>query len=131
MRLYISINDSLMTFNVTVDYMNNTNRTGSHTELSFVEQINLYGIIISNSIAVITNILVAATFIVSWRFWRNSTAFLLLTLACVDIIGNGVCFIYHVLFIQNLIGDYLPPTYYYLNNGFKRLSSLLMIPIRC
>ena len=129
MRLNISINDSLIPINVTVDYVNNTNRTDAHTELSVVDQINLYGIIISSSIAVITNILVVTTFSVSWRFWRHSTAFLLLTLACVDIIGNGVCFIYHALFIQNLIGDYLPPTFFYLNNGFKRLSSLLMIPI--
>ena len=128
-RFNISINDSLMPFNVTVDYMNNTNRAGSHTEHSVVEQIDLYGRIFLSSIAVITNILVVATFSVSWKFWRHSTALLLLTLACIDIIGNGVCFIYHVLSIQNLIGDYLPNTYYFLNNGFKRLSYLMMIPI--
>ena len=129
MRLNISINDSLIPINVTVDYVNNTNRTGAHTGLSVVEQIDLYGRIILSSIAVITNILVVTTFSVSWRFWRHSTALLLLTLACVDIIGNGVSFIYHLLIMHNLITDYLSPTFYYLNNGFKRLSFLMMIPI--
>ena len=120
----VSTNNSL---NVTVDFDNNTNTIADHWVI--VNQIDIYGRIILNSIAVITNILVVTTFSVSWRFWRHSTALLLLTLACVDIIGNGVCFIYHVLFIQNIIGDYLPSTYYYLNNGFKRLSYLMMIPI--
>ena len=69
-----------------------------------------------------------ATFSVSWRFWRRSTA-LLLTLACVDIIGNGVLFISHLLIMHNFMTDYLSPTLHYLNNGFKRLSFLMMIPI--
>ena len=117
----VSTNNSL---NLTVDFDKNTNTIAAHRVI--VNEIEMYGRIILSSIAVITNILVASTFSVSWRFWRHSTAFLLLTLACIDIIGNGVCFIYYV---QNLIGDYLPPTFYYLNNGFKRLSYLMMIPI--
>ena len=120
----VSTNNSL---NVTVDFDNNTNTIADHWVI--VNQIDIYGRIILNSIAVITNILVVATFSVSWKFWRHSTALLLLTLACIDIIGNGVCFIYYVLFIQNLIGDYSRPTFYYLINGFKRLSYLMMIPI--
>ena len=110
--------------NLIVDFNNNTNSVGEH-----VDQIVIYGRIILSSIAVISNILVVATFSVSWSFWRHSTALLLLTLACVDIIGNGVCFIYHVLSIQNLITDDLLPVLLYLNNGFKRLSYLMMIPI--
>ena len=31
--------------------------------------------------------------------------------------------------MHNLITDYLSPTLHYLNNGFKRLSYLMMIPI--
>ena len=129
MRLNISINDSLMIFNVTVDYVNNSNKT-EHTELSVVDQIHLHGRIISSSVVILTNILVVTTFSVSWRFFRHSTALLLLILACVDIIGNVVSFIYHLIMMQNEITYYdVPPIYFYLNNGFKRLSFLMMIPI--
>ena len=117
-----SSRDSLVNFNLSYDYTNTNN-----TDIVYL--IVIYGRITLNSIAVITNILVGATFIVSWRFWRQSTALLLLTLACVDIIGNGVFFISHLLIMHNLITDYLSPTLYYLNNGFKRLSYLMMIPI--
>ena len=124
--IHVSTNNSL---NLTVEFDNNNTNTIADQRV-IVKQIDIYGRIILSSIAVITNILVVATFIVSWRFWRHSTVLLLITLACVDIIGNGVCFIYHVLFIQNLIGGYyFPPTFFYLNNGFKRLSLLMMIPI--
>ena len=87
----------------------------------------LYGTLVTSSLGVFTNILVAITLIVSWKFWRHSLGTLLLTLACVDIIGNGVCFTYYLLLIyQKLI---FPSTFVYLNNGFKRLSYLMMIPI--
>ena len=125
-----STRDLLINFNSSVDYTNNTNTLGVYNEnWVIVKQIVLYGRNILNSIAVISNMLVVATFIVSWRFWRHSTALLLITLACVDIIGNGVSFTYHLLIMHNLITDYLSPTFYYLNNGFKRLSYLMMIPI--
>ena len=84
----VSTNNSL---NLSVDFNNNTHKIIEY--LVILNQIVTYGGIILNSIAVITNILVVATFSVSWRFWRHSTASLLLCLACVDIIGNGVCFL--------------------------------------
>ena len=122
--------DLLVKFNLSVDYDNNTNTIGEHNESwVIVNPIVIYGRIILSSIAVVANILVASTFSVSSRFWSHSTALLLLTLACVDIIGNGVSFTYHLLIMHNLITDYLSPTFYYLNNGFKRLSYLMMIPI--
>ena len=125
-----STRDLLINFNSSVDYTNNTNTIGVYNEnWVIVKQIVIYGRNILNSIAVILNMLVVVTFIVSWRFWRHSTALLLITLACVDIIGNGVSFTYHLLIMHNLITDYLSPTFYYLNNGFKRLSYLMMIPI--
>ena len=75
-------------------------------------------------LGIITNTLVIATFIACWRFWRNSTRLLLVTLACVDIIGNGVCFVNYILSLAKLnpysIG-FPTPIYLYLNNGFKRL----------
>ena len=62
---------------------------------------DLYGTLVTGSVGVFTNILVATTLIVTWKFWRNSLGILLLTLACVDIVGNGVCFIYYLIQIYN------------------------------
>ena len=86
-----------------------------------------YATVAASFIAIFTNILVAATLNVSWKFWRHSLGILLLTLACVDIIGNGICFTYFLIHIHSVkIPLILSP---YLNNGFKRFSFLLMIPI--
>ena len=95
-----------------------------------ISMTNLYGTLVTCSVGVFTNILVATTLIVTWKFWRNSPGILLLTLACVDIAGNGVCFIYYLIqiYIQKVY-FVLPPTFLYLNDGFKRLSYLMMIPI--
>ena len=58
------------------------------TELS---KTHYYIVIVTCSVGFFTNILVAATLILSWKFWRHSIG-ILLTMACVDIIGSGVCF---------------------------------------
>ena len=91
----------------------------------------LYGKIVISSLGVFTNILVAATISVTWKFWRNSLGILLLTLACVDIIGNAVFFIFNLFKIYQFMSYpiFLQPCLY-LNNGFKRLSYLMMVPIR-
>ena len=116
-----------LTENLTVDSNNITNITKETDKWNLIFMTELYGTPVTTSLGVFTNILVVATLIVSWKFWRHSLGILLLTLACVDIIGNGVCFIYYLLAIfQNL---FFPQTFYYLNNGFKRLSYLMMIPI--
>ena len=104
-------------------------------QVSYRNQIivtDFYGLLITSVLGIITNTLVIATFIACWRFWRNSTRLLLLTLACVDIVGNGVCFVNYLLSIPKLNPysiDFPTPIYLYLNNGFKRLSFLMMIPI--
>ena len=86
-----------------------------------------YATVAASFIAIFTNILVAATLSVSWKFWRHSLGILLLTLACVDIIGNGICFTYFLIHIHSAK---IPlRLFYYLNNGFKSFSFLLMIPI--
>ena len=94
----------------------------------FISQTYIYGGIAISSLAVFTNILVAATFIVTWKFWRNSTGILLLTLACVDIIGNGFSLIYRFIELNPFI-FFEPKTFYYLIYVFIRLSFLMMIPI--
>ena len=96
----------------------------------FILQTELYGSIVSSSIGIITNILVVATLYVSWKFWRHSIAILLLTLACVDIIGNGVCFVYFLPYALKPISKMkLPRIFDYLYKGFNRLSYMMMIPI--
>ena len=117
-----------LTENLTVDSNNISNITKETDKWNQLNMTELYGTLVISSLGVFSNILVAITLIVSWKFWKYSLGILLLTLACVDIIGNGICFIYYLLPIyQNL---FFPPTLFvYLNNGFKRLSYLMMIPI--
>ena len=124
----MSANTSL-TENLTVDSNNISNITKETDKRNLIIMIDfhVYGTIVTSSIGVLTNILVAAAISVSWKFWRHSLGTLLLTLACVDIIGNGVCFTYYLLPIYQKY--FFPPTFLYLNNGFKRLSYLMMIPI--
>ena len=89
-----------------------------------------YGRNVTSAIGIITNILVVATLLVSCKFWRHSIGILLLTLAFVDIIGNGVYFIYNLPTALNPISYLsLPQTFHYLYNSLKRLSYLMMIPI--
>ena len=96
----------------------------------FALQTQIYGKICTSAFGIITNILVVATLLVSWKFWRHSIGILLLTLAFVDIIGNGVCFIYYLPYALNPISNLsLPQTFHYLYHGLKRLSYLMMIPI--
>ena len=101
----------------------------------FALETNIYGRNVTSAVGIITNILVVATLLVSWKFWRHSVGILLLTLAFIDIIGNGVCIIYflrialHVNPISYYVNPGLPRTFYYLYNSLKRLSYLMMIPI--
>ena len=96
----------------------------------FALQTQSYGRIGTSAIGIITNILVVATLLVSWKFWRHSIGILLLTLALVDIIGNGVSFIY---LLPSALHENpslrLPRRFHYLQNVFRRLSFLMMIPI--
>ena len=102
------------------------------TKMDMIES-HVYGSLVTSSAGVLSNILVAATISVTWKFWRHSLGILLLTLACVDIIGNGVCFVNYLLTLLQFISYKtfsLPNnTFVFLNNGFKRLSYLMMIPI--
>ena len=85
-----------------------------------------YGFIGTNFVAVFTNILVVATFCASWKFWRSSVLILLLTLACFDVVGNGISLMYYVLYPYSFYAfNYL----YLCGLVFRTLSFLLMIPI--
>ena len=89
-----------------------------------------YGTVVTTFLGFFTNILVVAAIIVSWKFWQHSIGILLLTLACVDIIGNGICFSYYLLIIKNPFFKLnVPITFVFLNNAFKRLSYMMMILI--
>ena len=104
----------------------------NNSNITKMEMVEPYGSVVTSSTGVLSNILVAATISVTWKFWRHSLGILLLTLACVDIIGNGVCFINYLLTLLKFISYKtfsLPYTFAFLNNGFKRLSYLMMIPI--
>ena len=88
------------------------------------------GRIIASAIAIITNLLVVATLGLSFKFWRYNIGTLLLTLACVDVIGNGTFFIFHMTKIFNYHLDFFSElSLNYLNNSFKVLSRLMMILI--
>ena len=90
----------------------------------------IYGTVVTTFLGFFTNILVAAAIIVSWKFWQHSIGILLLTLACVDIIGNGICFSFYIPIIKNpSFKSHVPSTFVFLNNGFKRFSYLMMILI--
>ena len=126
--LKMEVNNSLNNFsieaNLTVDDKS-TNNTIFITMPDAYGTVEKYGTVVTTFCGIFTNILVVATISVSWKFWQHSIGILLLTLACVDIIGNGVCFIYYILLIQNTFSILSV----FLNNGFKRLSYLMMILI--
>ena len=118
-----NVNNFTVESNLTVDE-ENTNTT---IRITMTEA---YGTVISTFFGIFTNILVVATISVSWKFWQHSIGILLLTLACVDIIGNGVCFIYFIPLIQKPFLNYFYLKHFlFLNNEFRRLSYLMMIPI--
>ena len=90
-----------------------------------------YARTIAATIAIITNIFVVATLGLSFKFWRYNTDILLLTLACVDIIGNGTYLIHDIIvFKMHYDLNYLSRIILmYVNNSFKFLSRLMMILI--
>ena len=125
----ISFNDTTK-FNLTDDERNISNIIQQNENLNlYLHQIS-YGTVVISSVGVLTNILVVATISTSWNSWTHSVGRLLLTLACVDIIGNGVCFILYLHYLYPFTENrVLPLALYYMNNAFKRLSYLMMIPI--
>ena len=112
------------------EYLTLTQDSNNFSNITNVVMTELYGKIVISSLGVFTNILVAATISVTWKFWRHSLGILLLILACVDIIGNAVFFIFYLFKIYQFMSYpiFFQP-FLYLNNGFKRLSYLMMIPI--
>ena len=90
-----------------------------------------YARTITAAIAVITNIFVVATLGLSFKFWRYNIGILLLTLACVDIIGNAAYFIFDVIKpkLHYDLNYHSLMLLWYLNNSFKFLSRLMMILI--
>ena len=124
----MEVNNSLYDFtvesNLTFDDKNINNIMWIY-KVEAYGTVETYGTVISTFFGIFTNILVVATISVSRKFWQHSIGILLLTLACVDIIGNGVCFSYYILLIQNTFSILSV----FLNNGFKRLSYLMMILI--
>ena len=95
--------------------------------LVFVE----YARTITATIAIITNIFVVATLGLSFKFWRYNIGILLLTLACVDIIGNGA-YLIHDMIVFKMHYDlnyHSSNLLLYLNNSFKCSSRLMTILI--
>ena len=88
-----------------------------------------YARTITAAIAVITNIFVVATLGLSFKFWRYNIGILLLTLACVDIIGNAAYFIHDVIKLKMHydLNYHSVMLLLYLNNSFKFSSRLMMI----
>ena len=86
---------------------------------------------ITATIAIITNILIVATLGLSFKFWRYNIGILLLTLACVDIIGNGTYLIHDIIVfkIHYDLNYHSRIILMYVNNSFKLLSRLMMILI--
>ena len=112
---------------------NATNITHEFNQtVDVISQIFVYSRVVTSSVGIFTNIFVVLTLWSSWKFWRHSTGLLLLTLACVEIIGNAASFVLFVQMICNPVFhvyNAIPSLYLYLNNGFKRLSWLMIIPI--
>ena len=90
-----------------------------------------YARTITATIAIITNIFVVATLGLSFKFWRYNIGILLLTLACVDIIGNGVYLIFDMIVFKMHydLNYHSSNLLIYLNNSFKFSSRLMMILI--
>ena len=90
-----------------------------------------YARTITATIAIITNIFVVATLGLSFKFWRYNIGILLLTLACVDIIGNGVYVIFDIIVLKMHydLNYHSSNLLIYLNNSFKFSSRLMMILI--
>ena len=90
-----------------------------------------YARTITATIAIITNIFVVATLGLSLKFWRYNIGILLLTLACVDIIGNGVHLIYDIIVLKMHyhLNYHSLMLLWYLNNSFKFSSRLMTILI--
>ena len=77
-----------------MDQGNTSNTTTEYDPKAHIYLIFKYGRLVTSFVALFTNILVVITFCISWKYWRHSINILLLTLASVDIIGNGVSFVY-------------------------------------
>ena len=89
-----------------------------------------YARTITAAIAIITNIFIVATLGLSFKFWRYNIGILLLTLACVDIIGNGAYLIHDmIVFKMHYHINYFSHFLVYLNNSFKFASRLMTILI--
>ena len=82
----------------------------------------------TSSLAILSNILVAVTIIKCWKFWRNSTGFLMLMLACNDIIVNTVSILIFTRygFILNYI---YKDVILYLSSIFESTSNFIMMLI--
>ena len=102
----ISFNNTTK-FNLTDDERNISNIIQQNENLNlYLHQIS-YGTVAISFVGVLTNILVVATISASLNSWTHSVGRLLLTLACVDIIGNGVCFILYLHYLYPFTEFYL------------------------
>ena len=113
-----------------MDQGNTSNTTTEYDPKAHIYLIFKYGRLVTSFVALFTNILVVITFCISWKYWRHSINILLLTLASVDIIGNGVSFVYFLTTPQTPMSYFdHPKTFLYVECSLRRLSFLMIIPI--
>ena len=89
-----------------------------------------YGKYVTCSMAILTNILVMATVIKCWKFWKYSSGVLMFTLACVDVIGNMIQ-IMVALNLYHVSLDYgiTMPLIIYLSMTLPGISNFMMMLI--
>ena len=82
------------------------------------------------SMGTLTNVLVLVTIIKCWKFWQYSSGLLMLTLACVDVIGN-IIQVMAVLSLYHVSSGYgiLTPLVVYLYMTLSGISNFMMMLI--
>ena len=129
-------NDTFVIDNVSDLHINNTTlKSGASLKYDkiylFVRwQMYPNGKYVTCSMAILTNIVVMATLIKCWKFWKYSTGLLMLTLACIDIIGNMIqVMVLLSLFHVSLDIQKLMPLTVYMSMILPGISNFMMMLI--
>ena len=131
--------DNNISYNLLPDWNNNdslyngtftsmTRRGYRISTVGVIFYIFKYGRNVTCSLAVLTNILILITMAYSRKSWRFSTGLLMVTLASVDIIGNGLELVYNVLGFTKIVVPHCIVIGYLRYSAFN-LSNLIMMLI--
>ena len=117
-------------------HINNTNQKSGallkYDQIYLFVRWQLYphGKYVTCSMAILTNIVVMVTLIKCWKFWKYSTGLLMLTLACIDIIGNMIqMMVLLSLFHVSLDLRKLMPLTVYMSMTLPGISNFIMMLI--